>query len=85
MCVCVFRGQLLPKQPELLHVFKQRRVDEKKRADEQMREQSTLEQILARQRQKLDQVSVCVCISSHSGLLFFDYLLDNGEYLFNFE
>ena len=38
-------------------MFKQRRVEEKKRAEEQMREQSKLEQILARQRQKLDQVS----------------------------
>lgn len=60
----VFRGQLLPKQPELLHVFKQRRVEEKKRADEQMREQSKLEEILARQRQKLDRV--CLCIQFYS-------------------
>lgn len=52
----LFRGQLLPKKPELLNVFKHRRVEEKKREDERTREQTKLEQILARQRQKLDKV-----------------------------
>jgi hypothetical protein len=51
------RGQLLPKKPELINVFQQRRVEEKKREDERMREQTKLEQILARQRQKLDEVN----------------------------
>ncbi len=52
-----FRGQLLPKKPELINVFQQRRVEEKKRENERMREQTKLEQILARQRQKLDEVN----------------------------
>lgn len=51
-----FRGQLLPKKPELINVFKQRRDEEKKRHDERMRERTKLEQILARQRQKLEEV-----------------------------
>jgi hypothetical protein len=55
---CYFRGQLLPKKPELLNVFKHRRHEEKKREDERMREQTKLEQILARQRQKLDKVYI---------------------------
>ena len=67
----IFRGQLLPKQPELLHVFKQRRVEEKKRADEQMREQSKLEEILARQRQKLDRVSLRIQFDSMRFCCFF--------------
>jgi hypothetical protein len=52
----IFRGQLLPKKPELLNVFKNRRDEEKKRESERTREKSKLEQILARQRQKLDEV-----------------------------
>jgi hypothetical protein len=50
------RGQLLPKKSELLNVFKHRRDEEKKREDERMRERTKFEQILARQRQKLDEV-----------------------------
>ena len=50
------RGQLLPKKPELLNVFKHRREEEKKREEERCREQTKLEQILARQRQKLEEV-----------------------------
>ncbi len=57
-CYFFFRGQLLPKKPELLSVFKHRRVEEKKREGERMREQTKLEQILARQRQKLDKVYI---------------------------
>lgn len=58
-------GQLLPKKPELLNVFQQRRTEEKKRAAEQMHEQTKLEQILARQRQKLDQSNTICSISSN--------------------
>lgn len=39
-------------------MFKNRRVEEKKRDDERQRERSSLEQILARQRQKIDQVEI---------------------------
>lgn len=80
-CVVFFRGQLLPKQPELLHVFKQRRVEEKKRADEQMREENKLEQILARQRQKIDQVSL---YRMQADFVMFSFFLD-GKSLFNVE
>ncbi|CAF1073162.1 unnamed protein product [Adineta ricciae] len=49
-------GQLLPKKPELLNVFKHRREEEKKREEERSHEQTKLEQILARQRQKLEEI-----------------------------
>ena len=52
----VDRGQLLPKRPELLDVFKIRRGEEKKREEEQARPPNKLEQLLARQRQKIDEV-----------------------------
>ncbi|UJR33180.1 hypothetical protein I4U23_020635 [Adineta vaga] len=59
-------GQLLPKKPELLNVFKHRREEEKKREEERMREQTKLEQILARQRQKLDETNNICSISSNA-------------------
>lgn len=60
-------GQLLPKKPELFNVFKSRRAEEKKREDERKRERSSLEQILARQRQKIDQTdNVCSLSGSES-------------------
>ncbi|CAF3379301.1 unnamed protein product [Rotaria socialis] len=58
-------GQLLPKKPELLNVFKNRRDEEKKREDERTREQTKLEQILARQRQKIDESENVCSISSN--------------------
>ncbi|CAF1051796.1 unnamed protein product [Adineta steineri] len=58
-------GQLLPKKPELLDVFKHRREEEKKRETERTREQTKLEQILARQRQKLDETNNICSISSN--------------------
>ncbi|CAF0847828.1 unnamed protein product [Rotaria sordida] len=58
-------GQLLPKKPELLNVFKHRRDEEKKRDDVRMREQTKLEQILARQRQKIDETENVCSVSSN--------------------